>query len=66
LLIRYTAYLKASSALLPFWSSVKMAPVTTQPATRHQMLQLQMRFKSILAVALNLFVRVPPPDIIFY
>ena len=28
LLRRYTAYLKASSAALSFWSSVKMAPAT--------------------------------------
>jgi len=31
LLIRYTAYLKASSALLSFWSSVNIAPVIIQP-----------------------------------
>jgi hypothetical protein len=31
LLMRYTAYLNASSALLSFWSSVKIAPVIIQP-----------------------------------
>ena len=31
MLIRYTAYLKASSALLSFWSSVNIAPVIIQP-----------------------------------
>jgi len=36
LLIRYTAYLKASSALLSFWSSVNMAPVIIQPSREIQ------------------------------
>jgi len=36
LLIRYTAYLKASSALLSFWSSVNIAPVIIQPTREIQ------------------------------
>jgi len=57
LLIRYTAYLKASSALLSFWSSVNMAPVIIQPpreiqsvAKKSQKIWWEKTFKNVILI----------------